>query len=751
MKINFGGTNYGFRPWRPADGACLRGAIGLDTETTRIDEARPWLSPTYVLGAAFDGEAGFFVTREHLKVFLAAHPTNPLVFHNAPFDLDVIHTAVPAARIYDRVETNPVWDTQLLHRLLTLGEHGHTSQGQGESTLERCAESYLSIELDKEAMDSKGNLVRLSYGKWLKQRPNEIEPCYLQYLAEDVIAAHKVFLVLRSRVDQILWSASGTWGYVSDDWLRGCVARFGPQTHHIQLKAAIVLRAITANGLCLDTRRRQKLTTRLEELLTRQKCSLRESYYLPGQRGSNKALQAILQRIAKASPHLVFPKTETGNFATRQDVLQGLADSVPFVKLLLEYKETEKLLGSFVGKMAKSELHPSFNTLARSGRTSSFGDVNAQNLPKRDEVRSCFVPRPGHVFIDADYAMIELVTLAQACRSQFGLDSKMADAINAGEDLHRLVAAKMLGKAPTEVTKAERQKAKPVNFGKPGGMGDETLTSYAEANYGVALTAGEASALSQSWLDLFPEMRDFLGDTTDTPLELAVLLNLTRATYAAHTGDQRFSRRPITTGREDHPFDVLGMMLLKVVKVNAPQTRDGRSYSQDEIDYFFASLEAVLDRLPHKLHQAVRDRAPSKQLQRAVMGLVGRAGVFTATGRLRADASFTARHNTIFQGLAADGAKLALWKLWRAGYRVVNFIHDQVLVEVPEGSDLRRHAVRIKKLMISGMREVVADVRIDVAYAASGRWYKDAEEVYDATGEKLLVWKPSDEVDRATN
>ena len=96
--------------------------------------------------------------------------------------------------------------------------------------------------------------------------------------------------------------------------------------------------------------------------------------------------------------------------------------------------------------------------------------------------------------------------------------------------------------------------------------------------------------------------------------------------------------------------------------------------------------------------------------------------MFTPTGRLRANASYTARHNTIFQGLASDGAKLALWRVWRAGYRVVNFVHDQLLVEVPAGDDLQAHAERIAAGMVAGMAEVVPDVKIDVEFAATGRW-----------------------------
>ena len=66
------------------------------------------------------------------------------------------------------------------------------------------------------------------------------------------------------------------------------------------------------------------------------------------------------------------------------------------------------------------------------------------------------------------------------------------------------------------------------------------------------------------------------------------------------------------------------------------------------------------------------------------------SGVTTLTGRVRGRVSFTQARNTPFQGLAADGAKLALWELIRAGYRVVAFIHDEILIELPEDGRPRR-------------------------------------------------------------
>jgi DNA polymerase I-like protein with 3'-5' exonuclease and polymerase domains len=742
MNITFQNREYAFLPWKPALGRVFKKAFAFDTETTRIDEERPWLTPAYVLGAAFDGKVGYFVRREDLAAFVKAHRGVPIVFHSASFDLAVIHTLASDIDIYQCVDRNQVRDTQLLHRLYVLGKDGHAAGGKGESDLEHCADVYLGVTLPKDSTDSDGDVVRLSYGKWLNQPPERIEPVYLEYLARDVIATWRVYRKLRRLIKHLLDRSRRVWGFVSGEWLAQQVGRWGPLTHHIQLRASIALRAITANGLHLDVARRAALAQRLERELARLHKRLRKYGHIPQGKGSGKSLQAILKRLEWQHPDLPFPRTGTDLYATSSELLQDLADIVPFVKRLLEFRETQKLLSSFVGKMAKRVLHPSFNVLARTGRTSSFGEINAQNLPTRHEVRSCFVPSPGHVFVDCDYATIELATLAQARLAQFGLDSQMAAAINADQDLHTLVAARVTGKDQEEVSKADRKKAKPINFGKPGGMGSATLKQYAKASYGVQLTDEEVEDLSDAWFELFPEMKDFLADTHDTWAELAKLLDLTPASHYEHTGDRRFISHPENRGREQKPHAFLGAMALKAFREASPRTRPGKPYSATDLDYFWSRLEARKDSLPTALQNAVAQRKPSPRLHREVRALVGRAPVFILTGRLRARATYSARHNTVFQGLAADGAKLALWLLWRAGYRLANFIHDQVLVEVPAGSDLKRHAEAVRDLMVEGMKSVVPDVKIGVSYAATDRWYKDAEAVLDRKGKKLLLWQP---------
>src|SRR5262244_1041894 len=119
-----------FAPWRPADG-CVFDLFALDTETTEIDDERPSLTPSYVLGAACDGRRGVFISRDNLLPFCKAHRDASVIMHNAAFDLKVIAPLLaPALDVYGLVDKNAVWDTMILARLYALATAGHTARGE---------------------------------------------------------------------------------------------------------------------------------------------------------------------------------------------------------------------------------------------------------------------------------------------------------------------------------------------------------------------------------------------------------------------------------------------------------------------------------------------------------------------------------------------------------------------------------------------------------------------------------------------
>jgi hypothetical protein len=716
-----------FAWWTPRSGQVYARRFAFRCGSTPPDPARHWLATAFVAGAAFDGERGCLVSRRQLAQFFAAHEGVPFILHAAAEGLEAIALAAPGLDIYRWVDRDLVEDPRILDRLLLLATEGHTDPGPRRATLEGCAAHHLGHALPAGRSDSRGESLADSYGRWLGRPFAEIEPAYLEALIREVVALRRLHRRLRARVRRHLADhASAAWGYVSTGWLDEQARRWGLSTHHIQLKASIVLRAITARGLHLDLGRRAELLEGLDAITAEQRSILHGLGYLPGQPSAARALQSILARIDRRTGG-VMARTASGDYATSEEALAPIAATEPFVRAFLAYRAADQLRTAFLARMGRPVLHPSFDLLKTTGRTSSFGELNAQNLPRDGRVRSCIVARPGFLLVDADYRAIELVALAQACSAQFGLDSGLADVLNAGRDPHVMVAALATGKAEAEVTREERQRAKPVNFGLPGAMGPDGLQAYARAGYGVELGDDEVEALTGAWFGLFPEMREFLGDGTDLGLAVAEMFDLTPASYLEHTGSRRFHHRGGARDPEHEPSPILGGMFLKAIRSRDPATRAGRRYEALELDFFWSRARVAAERVPAGLHDAVMSRRPSPRLQRAVMALVDAAPVFTLTGRLRAEASFPARHNTIFQGLAADGAKLALWKVWRAGYAIVNFIHDELLVEVPDGPDAGRDAREIGRLMTEGMREVIPSVRVDVDYVLAASWGRTAD------------------------
>lgn len=97
--------------------------------------------------------------------------------------------------------------------------------------------------------------------------------------------------------------------------------------------------------------------------------------------------------------------------------------------------------------------------------------------------------------------------------------------------------------------------------------------------------------------------------------------------------------------------------------------------------------------------------------------------VETLTGRIRANTTYCAEKNTPFQGLAADGAKIALYNLMDAGFTIVGFVHDEIITEVPENA-LEEMRILQEQIMVDSMSIVVPDVKVGVESTISKRYCK---------------------------
>lgn len=146
------------------------------------------------------------------------------------------------------------------------------------------------------------------------------------------------------------------------------------------------------------------------------------------------------------------------------------------------------------------------------------------------------------------------------------------------------------------------------------------------------------------------------------------------------------------------------------------------------------------------------DRYPEMRLYFADIGEMGRFGPFEIeqvhSGRVRGGLGFCDGCNTFFQGIVADGARIALHEVVRAtltagdaldGSHVVAFVHDELILESPT-ERAPEAAKRLSELMVAGMTEVIADVPIRAEAHLMERWYKDAEPVL--VEGKLIPWRP---------
>ena len=118
--------------------------------------------------------------------------------------------------------------------------------------------------------------------------------------------------------------------------------------------------------------------------------------------------------------------------------------------------------------------------------------------------------------------------------------------------------------------------------------------------------------------------------------------------------------------------------------------------------------------------------------------------------RYRANVSFCQACNTLFQGLAADAAKRAGFLIAKGCYvdessplfgsRMVNFVHDEFIVECHDDERAHDVAVEISRLMVEGAKPFLPDLEVVAEPYLMRRWSKKAKPIFRVIeGEKRLV------------
>jgi hypothetical protein len=392
------------------------------------------------------------------------------------------------------------------------------------------------------------------------------------------------------------------------------------------------------------------------------------------------------------------PRAEKGGISSGRDALHESGDNALID--LAEWLEEKKILQTYVPYLRKGGQIPLTlkpNVLKETGRT-SYGDVIHQ-LPRSGGVRECIMARDGYVLSSTDYGQVELYTHSESCYRLLGY-SKLGEALNAGIEVHVRLAAAMAGISYEEGIalhlagdpwfKAFRQAAKPGNYGFPGGMGAFKLVLQ-QRKQGPDTTAADG--------------------TKYKGLRFCILVR-----GAARCGEEMITEYK---GRTYTPACKSCVEVAQVLREKwmeeFPENKDYFRLISEQVEQFGWVQQHV-------------------------------------TGRIRGNVQFTSAANGYFQGLAADGAKDALYRVVKEcfdpssvlyGSRVIAFQHDEIVAEHPIAV-ASVAAKRISEIMVETMRGYVPRVAKNLVAepALMPRWYKGAEPIHDAGG-TLIPWTPA--------
>jgi len=667
----------------------------------------PYVTPKLILGSVmYDGQSGATVLspvelRDALMTALI-DPDTHLVAQHFPFDHDVVCTAFPelVEPFRSALDAGRCHDTKILDVLYRLSTGYFDTPDPNANwalpevkprSLDALALEYLNVQVPKDLVDDDGDLVRLSFHKWDGGDIKYIPRIFLDYAAKDAHITLRLFQHLAALAPADLWGEPAQ--------VRAEVAFYALDKIGVRIDQAEAQRLQHLFSRDMPAYQRELVEEGLGEWMPVTGTVKKERFegdcvacddpplisgrwhvsHVTGSRvniyrwrvfkhhffrdtalGHFHLFQAVirakLEDFALANG-IDFKTTDGGDLSIQADEWKDrIPKDRPELQTWLAHERLKKILTTYLNLYARvTQVFPKWYSLrARTTRTST-ASPNVQNVSKNKHgIRSLFVPHDGYVFMKADYSFQELVTLAQEML-ELGIKGPLYDAIQIG-DPHTSTAALLLNCDPVKIGKKspERQAAKALNFGVPGGLGAAKLRDYAAKDpYRVNWTLEQAKEMRQSFLAVYPDIEEYL---------------------------------------ERHKTS-LSANLLRVTGRNA--------------QYWCEKLGVRSFGDLRKAMVTSKDPAIRGLFYKAERSLEVRLG----TGFVRKGCAFTEGANTRFQGRAASVSKEAMWRVFSCpelrslGARAVMMIHDEIVLETP-----LTNAARASELLVEHMLAAFRDV-----------------------------------------
>ena len=240
---------------------------------------------------------------------------------------------------------------------------------------------------------------------------------------------------------------------------------------------------------------------------------------------SNPKFAEILKRQGVEPPTKISATTNKETFAfSKSDeefkallehnntIVQALVAARLGVKSTLEETRTER----FIAIAGRGKLPiPLRYYAAHTGRWGGDDKVNMQNLPRTSPLKNAIFAPQGYMFIDSDSSQIEARTLAWLAEQ-----NDLVDAFERGEDVYKIMASAIYGKAESEVTKEERFVGKTTILGAGYGMGPIKFKNQLKV-FGVDLPQEECQRIIRVYRETYPRIPQLWRQAGDALVAIA--------------------------------------------------------------------------------------------------------------------------------------------------------------------------------------------------------------------------------------
>jgi DNA polymerase I-like protein with 3'-5' exonuclease and polymerase domains len=177
--------------------------------------------------------------------------------------------------------------------------------------------------------------------------------------------------------------------------------------------------------------------------------------------------------------------------------VQALVAARLGTKSTIEESRTERFIG--IARRGAMPV-PLRYYAAHTGRWGGDDKLNLQNLPRGSALKKAILAPAGYMMIDSDSSQIEARTLAWLA----GQDD-LVEAFDRGEDVYKIMASAIYGKAVEEITKDERFVGKTTILGAGYGMGAAKFQAQLK-NFGVAVSLEEAKRIIDTYRATYPRI-----------------------------------------------------------------------------------------------------------------------------------------------------------------------------------------------------------------------------------------------------